>query len=775
MRPGRNFIRILAFAIAFVMTTGAAVLAQDETEDEVKADKSPVVRETIVTTGFKRDYLNTTAQSAVGLALPILETPAAISVVTQDILQDQQVNNVDDALRNVAAVTKFKTGNGGEEKFSIRGFDASQSIYKDGARINNALNASNIPSTETANIERIEVLKGPAGLIYGQGEPGGVINYVTKKPQLDPYYSAEAIAGNYDFYKLEVDATGRLGNSDRFAFRLVGAYENSDSFRDEVERERVLLNPTVSAFFGNRSSVTLGFEYLNDEYTQDRGQVLDGDTVAGYFYNEDIQDETQFYGIPDWNRDTKAESMRYYALIDLTLTDFWRVEISASRTENDKTNVDSSPLPVFANSGVIGSLSDFFQANVGVPLTGAGDFTDVVFIQPRQTVGKGTANQVKVSNFLNFSTGGIEHELLASFSFESKRTENQSFRGDNNVIFNLLTEEYFVADFSAIPGALADGILEPGEVLGPVDFGLRDRGFSLADKTEEYGINLIDLIRLTDQWSVLAGFRYSDFNNILRPSGDDTNFSFRGGIVYEPVEDMSFYASFAEGYTPTVLLGVDENPVDPETSKSWEIGAKFLLNDGRLLITAAAFIMDLKGVPFVTNPGAPVAEQRYENAGRISSDGFEIEVTGQITENWRIQAGYAFLDTKIAEGGTGEFGSVFPTGNRINGVPKHSFNLFTIYEWEIANAGTFGFGGGIFYQDDVFISTENNARYKSFVQVDLVTYYKTDRWKAQLNIKNLLDQDARQAQALTTTDTFAGIRVGTINPLTVTGSIAVEF
>ena len=156
-----------------------SVLAASGTAAQNTGSEADPKLEEIVVYGFSRDYLANKGQSsAVGLDLTQLETPAAISVISQDLLQDQQVNNVDDALRNVAGVTKFKTGNGGEEKFAIRGFDASQSIFKDGARINNALNASNIPSTETANIERIEVLKGPSALLYGQGQPGGIINYI---------------------------------------------------------------------------------------------------------------------------------------------------------------------------------------------------------------------------------------------------------------------------------------------------------------------------------------------------------------------------------------------------------------------------------------------------------------------------------------------------------------------------------------------------------------------------------------------------------------------
>ncbi|QTD56807.1 TonB-dependent siderophore receptor [Parasphingorhabdus cellanae] len=188
MTSGFNHMRI-AFLLSACASSALTVPSMAQTnrpaENAQSSDAAVAEDSTIVVTAFKRDYLANEDQSiALGIDLSQLETPAAVSVISEDILKDQQVNNVDDALRNVAGVTKFKTGNGGEEKFSIRGFDASQSIYKDGARINNALNASNIPSTETANLQRIEILKGPSALLYGQGQPGGIINYVTKRPEL---------------------------------------------------------------------------------------------------------------------------------------------------------------------------------------------------------------------------------------------------------------------------------------------------------------------------------------------------------------------------------------------------------------------------------------------------------------------------------------------------------------------------------------------------------------------------------------------------------------
>lgn len=717
--------------------------------------------EEVTVTAHQRDYRADSASSAAGLDLTLLETPAAVSIITQDILKDQQVNNVDDALRNVAGVTKFKTGNGGEEKFSIRGFDASQSIYKDGARINNALNASNIPSTETANIERIEVLKGPSALLYGQGEPGGIINYITKRPQLQRYTNIEVLTGSDSLYKVEFDTTGALSAERGLAYRFVGAYEDSESFRDEVFRRRLLLNPSVAFMPNDRLSLVLGYEYLDDNYTQDRGQVLDGNIVRGYSYSGRV-DEEQFFGIPNYNDKTEAESNRIYLNGEYAFSDGWRMEATFSQTDNDKTNVDSSPGFLTADFDVIGPA-------------GSPD-ENLVSIQPRKTVGEGEARQAALKQFIDFEgPAGIQHQILASLTWEDFETRTTSFRGDRNVFFNVASGEYFTA-FDAAELNDPDIIRATDTVV----FRLNPPNSSTSGEFEERGINVLDYIRFNQQFSVLLGGRYSEYEDITNDFTDE-DFSLRAGLVYAPVDGISFYLSYSEGYTPSGgLLAIDEGPVDPETSVAWELGAKWSLRDEQLLITAAVYDIDLEDVPFVTNPldadgnPTPEAERRYDNLGAIASRGIELEVVGRITENWRVQAGYAYIDSEIAEGGVGEFGAAFPEGNRLPGIAENNVNLFTFYEFALAG-GELGLGGGVFYQDEVYISTENRGRYDAWTQIDLAAYYKRERWKAQLNIRNAFDEDYRLAQALTTSDFFAAIRVGTSMPRTLTASLAYEF
>ncbi|MEM1143221.1 MAG: TonB-dependent receptor [Pseudomonadota bacterium] len=746
-----------------VCGVGSVVALSTQAQTQVEAQSEPPrAIEEVIVTGHSREYLLSGSRSGIGLDLTLMETPASISVITEDILQDQQVNNVDDALRNVAGVAKFKTGNGGEEKFSIRGFDASQSIYKDGARINNGLNASNIPSTETANIERIDVLKGPSALLYGQGQPGGIINYVTKRPEFERRTLVETLVGSYDFYKLEVDTTGAFGDSDNWAYRLVGAYEDSGSNRDEVARERLLLQPSITYQWKQGSRLVASFEYIDDDYTQDRGQVLDGDALSGYFYSDRL-DIDQFFGIPNWNSETTAESERWHLFAEHQVARNWRVEATFARTENEKTNVDSSPGFInFLTGAVVGAV-------------GTSD-ENLVSIQPRSTDGTGETSQATLRNFIDLDgPGQMQHQILLSGDWEDFRTESTSFRGDRNVFFNVASGAYFT-NFSP------DELVDP-DIIRPTDdvaFFLNNRGSSISGDFEQWGVNVVDYITLNDRWALLLGARYTEFED---QSGDfsEDDLSFRGGLVYTATEDLSIFLSYSQGFTPSGgLLGLDDQPIDAETSDAWELGVKWSALDDALLLTATLYNTVLDKVAFVANPTdedgrpTPPADIRFENSGEITTTGFEVEAVGQLTERWRIQAGYSYVDNEIGSGGVGSFDNEFPEGNRLPGIAEHSFNLFTFYEIPVGD-GQFGLGGGVFYQDDVFASTLNQAQFDSWTQVDFATYFRQERWKFQVNLRNAFNEEFQQAQALTTDDSFAAIRLGTSVPRTLIGSVAYEF
>ncbi|WP_460103862.1 TonB-dependent siderophore receptor [Sessilibacter sp. MAH4] len=717
--------------------------------------------EEVSVTGHKREYQTEEVSGSIGFNVSPLDVPISIDVINQDILKDQQVNNVDDALRNVSGVTKFKTGNGGEEQFAIHGFSASQSIYKDGARINNAQNSTNIPSTETANIEKVEVLKGPSAILYGQGEPGGTINYVTKKPEFESFHEVELLTGSDSFSKIEFDSTGAIGNSDQFAYRIVGSYEDSDSFRDFVERERFLLNPSISYLNNTGGILTASVEYIDDDFTTDRSQILSGDFINGFDYDSSVLDTEQFYGIAGFNNRSNAESTRVSLTYNQPINDFYSIDLLASYTKNEKTNFDSTPL--FATPATIGLLAQIgFPAPVNLGQVLLPDGT--VLIQPRFGEGEGETTYLQANNLFEFSSGSLAHKLLLGISYEELETNSFTTTGLNIATYNIFSNQR-----SFVP--LAAGIPTDEVFLNPV-------GTDIKIKSEEISLNVQDLIEINEQFTVLLGGRFVDYESNANLGGDeafdDTDFTGRLGVIYKPAENISLYASYAQGYLPaTGSLDVNGNQIDSETNSQFEIGLKANVLNERLLFTVALYDAERKDV---ASFDAAATQQSnfnvFDTIGRVESRGLDVQIIGKITDAWRIVAGYAYIDSEIDTVTTSIFGGVLDLDGREQaGIPENSANLWSVYEF----TNGFGIGGGLFYQDDTFASAENNTEFDGFTQVDAVAYYKHNLWKFQFNAINLTDEEYQLAQGGVAEDLFASVRVGTSVPRSFVFSVSKEF
>ncbi len=510
------------FAITYTLSGQLTPSADPESEEIAEL-------ETVVVTGFQREYQQATTETAIGFSVDPQRVPLTTVTIPMDILDDQQVNNVEDALRNVSGVTKFKQGNGGEEKFSIRGFDASQSLFKDGAKINNSFNATNIATTETANIERYDVLKGPATILYGQGEPGGVINYVTKKPRFDPYYSFEGMVGSYNYYRGELDITGPIGGSESdFAYRLIASYQDSEANRDFTFRERLLIAPSLTWQMTQNTSATLQYEYITDKYTQDRGQVLDGNATTGFFFS-DRQSNEQFFGYPGYNERTESDFHRLGLQFEHRFSSQAKFSLSASSTRVEKTLYDTSPLP-----------SDFYPF-LGLPpspvsfvISPSGD----VVISFRGQGGDGFSDTVLARQEFTWEQNDrVKHQFLATAGFERIKNENLVYNVNTPFfIYNVESRTY-----TTPPGFPTD-----------VDF-TGSRPGSQTD-THQYGFSVQDLISIDEQWHILLGGQFTSFDNRQADVTSD-NFSPRVGLVYTLSPEASFYASWANGFVPTTATG----------------------------------------------------------------------------------------------------------------------------------------------------------------------------------------------------------------------------
>lgn len=670
---------------------------------------------------FDRRYLQLDQSTALGIDASVRETPLSIMVIPQDILEDQQVNNVEDALRNVAAVTKFKQGNGGEEKFSIRGFDVSQSLYKDGARLNNLFNATNIATTETANIERYEVLKGPASILFGQGEPGGVINYVTKKPAFKRKTTVELIGGQDDYKRVEFDTTGPA--SGNLAYRAVAAHEDSGSYRRELGRERSLFNPLLLWRAGPATTLSASYEYIRDHYTQDRGQSLAQDASGKYYYSPLMRAET-FLGVPGYNARTSSKYQRAYVNLGHEFTPYYSIELLGSATDVRKSLFDSSPRVVGANN--------------------------VVQISPSLQRGEGRQRYLKLNNKFDFAgPGNSMHKVLVAVSREHLDVDGQSFSANRRVNFDLLSGRYTGLDFA-------------------IDYA---NPFAIKADSTETTLTVQDLISWDDRYYLLLGAGNSDYED--KANGLHVRkTSPRVGFLYRPVPWLSTYASFARGFVPTTAEDAAGRPLAPETTRQAEIGAKADLLGGKLSVTGALFDVRKQDVA-VTDPASldlPPEQQYSASLGETRTRGVELQAVGQLGADWKLIGGYAYLDNEITSGDP----SLGTSGNRLPGIARHSGSLWLVHDVRQGLLAGWSFGGGVFAQGKVPIGLENRSWYAGWTQVDLTASYRRGPWKLQLNLKNAFDRRYLLTQALAG-ESLAAVRVGTATPRTLVGSLAYQF
>jgi iron complex outermembrane recepter protein len=630
----------------------------------------------IVVTGEQEGYSVPDASTATKTDTPLRDIPANIRVIPQQVIEDQGVVRIEEAVRNVSGVNYSEDFGAQGVEFNARGFTVNQ--FKNG--LEEGFATRSIP--ETANIERIEVLKGPASVLFGQAQPGGLINLVTKRPLPDPFYKVEFTAGSYDFYRPTLDFSGPLNSDKTLAYRLNVAYENAESFRDRVETERFFIAPVLTWQIGSNTTLTLEGEYFHDKRPIDRGLIAVGDEPA------DIP-LTRFLGDP--RRRFEVEEHRAYLYLDHRFNQSLslRNALRFTRTKKIYRSLESSGglefgeqlLPLFGSFG-----REFYET----------------YTLQTDLIGK-------------FNTGTVAHTVL--LGLELVRQTGIYF--DNQ---------------DAQDAAIVD-IFNPSYDFPPIDF--QDQpGSDGNTRANTIGVYLQDQITLLDNLKLVLGGRFDSYDSEDRYSDSSSNtsseaseFSPRAGIVYQPSETVSLYANYSRAFVPQSGRITGGGAAKPERGTQYEVGVKADFLDNRLSSTLAAYEITKSNV-LTEDPSDPdfsiqVGEQR--------SRGIEFDVAGEIVPGWNVIASYAYTDAEITEDNT------YAVGNRLDNVPFNTASLWTTYRIQKGSLEGLGFGAGIFYVDSRQGDLDNSFEVPSYTRVDAAIYYEKDNFKAALNFKNLLD------------------------------------
>jgi len=652
--------------------------------------------EVVVTGQQDTGYRVPDATTGTRLDIPLLETPASIGVIPRELIEDIAPNRGEDLIPFVPGVTRGTGGDsqgGNVPEFTIRGFDVGRQTYINGLR-----DSQRFVVRDLANIDRIEILRGLSSLLYGTGQPGGVVNYVTKKPQATPSNIVTFQAGSFNSYRGEVDFTGALNSDQTLLYRLVAAVQEADSFYANVEDNRLLVAPSITWLPGNGSSLT-----VETEYYQQRQNFNSG---IKFFNNEFLYDRS--YVDP---RDRgQRDNYRISAYFEQPLAENWSLNLNGQYLD---TYRDLLILSAFRFD------DDTLQYLYRNPLTDS--YTQL-----------NLRGEVRG----NFQIGASDHKLLVGVEYSRFRSD---FTGNTRNIF-----------FGSID------VFNPtfGEPL-PTDLAPSRTLFSNTD----YGIYIQDFITL-GRFRILAGLRYGWFESEFNDTKDPTTtfISPTVGLVYNLTDSASLYASFSQSIQPQLGTLADGSFVDPITATQYEVGAKVNFLNDRLSVTAALFDLTQTNIA-ETDPNNPDFSILV---GEVRSRGLELQVVGEVTDNFSLIAAYTLLDAQITKNTTGLQGNTFVNS------PSNSFGLYAKYDFTQGGLRGLSLSSGLVYVGDRQGDNYNSFDVPSYVRVDLGASYQLENLTFRLGIENLFD-----TRYVASTVNAANVSQG--SPFAITGSISYQF
>ncbi|BAY68217.1 TonB-dependent siderophore receptor [Anabaena sp. FACHB-709] len=657
----------------------------------------------LVVTGEQDRYRVPTASTATKTDTPVRDIPGSIQVIPRQILEDQKTTRIQEVLQNVSGVNK--QGNyGGTDAggYRIRGFD------QDG-NFRNGFNDTDFYSlVDTANIDRIEVLKGPASVLFGQAEPGGIINVVTKQPLRTPYYAAELNVGNYAFYRPSFDISGPLTDDGSLLYRLNVAYQNSGSFRDYNFLERVFVAPVITWNISDRTSLTFDLEYQDNDYLFDRGIPSIGDRPAPIPIS-------RFVGLPHVYNDS---TFRIGYRLEHDFSKDWQLR-------NAFSFVSGKSSGTYAYGGY-----DLIDDQFAPIYVSRDEFTRDIYTLQTEVVGK-------------FKTGSIVHQPLIGVELRRNTWKYTSFDVADPILLDIFNPNYDV-ELPATPD---------------------ESTFSYTTRRDTLGIYVQDQITFADNLKLLVGGRFDAFQRKEEGFSETASeeslsaFSPRIGIVYQPIQAISLYASYSQSFKPDRFFGrsASNEPFKPTRGTQYEVGIKADISE-KLSATLAAYEITKTNVvtsdPNDPNLSVQVGEQR--------SRGIELDIGGEIVPGWNIIASYTYTDAITSKDNT------IPVGNRIDNVPEHAASLWTSYELQSGDLKGLGFGLGLYYVGDRYADVENTSLLSSYFRTDSAIYYKRDNWRLALNFRNLFNETYYETSQARNT-IYPGA------PFTVIGSFSIQF
>ena len=691
-RPPR---KILVPAVGLAVAS-LAVAAQANAQSVTRLD-------TITVQETREQGYKTHESASSKYVKPLLDTPQTVTVVPKEVMKEQQALSLRQVLSNVSGIT-FDAGEGGGgsgDKINIRGFSANSNMQIDGLR-----DSSQNNRTDTFNIEQVEVLKGPNSVFGGAGTTGGAINQVSKAPLQRDFAEIGASLGTDNYHRLTLDANKTLddvGVDSAFRINLM-AHENDVPGRNDIDRERFGIAPSVTIGLSEATRATLSYFHQTDDNLPDYGlPAMNGKVLPGV-------DRENYYGWRNLDEE-KIQSDALTLKFEHELSDTTRIE---NQTRYSRVDRDTTISASHVNT-------DGLDAGRYLP---AGPQA-----YRRHAKTDLWVNQLGLST--EFNTAGLEHDVLIGGEV-SRET------------YDLTSSNYGLGSTAnPYPGNGFSLYNPPGKWEGSTTVTPRGGSEATLDTKALYAF---DTITLTPKWDLSLGLRHdwisgetSDKGTAGVTKASDNMFSGRAGIVYKPADNGRVYLAYGTSFNPAAEAlatsgRVSGESLKPEKNETWELGTKWELLGGRLGLDGALFRVD-KTNARETNE----LTNELELAGEQRVQGVELGVTGKVTDEWKVFANYTLLDSEtLVSVAAPQTGGRDPVGQPLGNTPRNSANLWTTYE--LVPGVEVGYGAR--YVGSRHVASDVEAKLDSYwVHNAMASYQVNDALSLQLNVNNLFDEE----------------------------------
>ncbi len=619
------------------------------------------------------------------------DIPQSTTVITQEVLKDTGATSLKDALRTVSAIT-FNAGEGGRtgDILALRGFSATTDLFLDGVRDAGQYNR------DTFNIERVDVLRGASSMLFGRGSTGGVINQVSKRAHLENERTVGLTVGTSDFYRVEADINQKLDDTSALRVNVMG--QDAESFRSGATSDRWGVAPTVRFGINTPTEVELSYFYMKEKNVPDYGVPFNSFTREPLDVPVD-----RFYGLKNHDYE-HTETHIATATIQHRFSPTASVKNTLRYAEYER---------------------DVWPTAPRISLGGASSISDKTTVN-RSRPGRSGKDEVW-SNQTDFSfrlfTGDIKHDVLAGLELGREKSNTLRWANVNG----------------AVPPTTVGNPTTGDNITNATKVYSTDVNFT-ADTVSAY---VQDMMSITPEWKVLLGARWDRFSgdyttvNLANKTKEDTSrtdsmWNWRAGLIWQPDAQQSYYISYGTSFNPSgEAYALDPRGANtpPEKNRNYEIGAKWDLFEGDLLLRTAIFRTEKTN----ERNTDPLVTDVYLLSGARHTDGIELEAAGRITDKWKIFAGVALMNPKITKAAGSAKGT---EGNAPANAPEYTANLWSTYEvgngWKV--------GGGFNAVGRRFVNANNVNKMPSYVRWDAMVGYDAKNWDAQLNVYNLFDE-----------------------------------